>query len=92
VNKPINQPGAQALAAPGDLAADLAAWIDAEKITGNYDPAGIAARVAAQVHHSYLTAWLNQGGTAYLRDMCARIKDSADLTDAEHAAEMRGAA
>jgi hypothetical protein len=71
-----------------DLTARLAAWIDAEGITGNYDTAEIAARVTAALAPSLLAAWLNQGGTPYLRDMCARIKDCDDLTDGEFAAEL----
>jgi hypothetical protein len=77
-----------AAAAPADLTARLAQWIDAEGIKGNYDTAGIAARVVAAIHPSYITAWLDQGGTPYLRDMCTRIKNHDDLTDGEFAAEL----
>jgi len=69
------------------LADRLAEWIKAEGIEGSYPPDGIASRVVAQVHASYLTAWLDQGGTPYLRDMCARIKDEDDMTPEERAAE-----
>jgi hypothetical protein len=70
-----------------DLAAQLTEWIKAEGITGNYPPDQIADRVVAQIHPSRLTAWLDQGA-GYLRDMCTRIKDETDLTDAERAAEL----
>lgn len=66
-----------------DLAGWLTDWIKAEGITGHYPPDQIAARVVASIHHKRLTGWLTQGGTDYLRDMCARIKDEADLTDAQ---------
>jgi hypothetical protein len=66
-----------------DLAGWLTEWIKAEGITGHYPPDQIASRVVASIHHSRLAGWLAQGGTDYLRDMCARIKDEADLTDAQ---------
>ncbi len=69
-----------------DLAERLAAWIEAEKITGYYGAAGIAARVVAQVHHSNLTRWLDED-SPYLRDMCSRIKDETDLTLGEWVTE-----
>ena len=69
------------------LADRLAAWIDEQGIKGNYDTAGIAARIIRAIHPSYITAWLEQGGTAYLRDRCERIRDEADLTDMQRAAE-----
>ena len=69
------------------LADRLAAWIDEQGIKGNYDTAGIAARIIRAIHPSYITAWLEQGGTPYLRDRCERIRDEADLTDAQWAAE-----
>lgn len=65
------------------LVTRLTEWIKAEGVTGHYAPDQIAARVLAQVHAGYLTTWLDQGGTDYLRDMCGRIKDEADLTDAQ---------
>lgn len=66
-----------------ELTAQLTEWIKAEGITGHYPPDQIASRVVASIHHSRLAGWLAQGGTDYLRDMCARIKDEADLTDAQ---------
>jgi hypothetical protein len=69
--------------ATADLATQLTEWIKAEGITGHYPPDQIASRVVASIHHSRLAGWLAQGGTDYLRDMCARIKDEADLTDAQ---------
>jgi hypothetical protein len=74
--------------ATADLTTRLTEWIKAEGITGHYPADGIASRVVAQVHASRLTAWLDQGGTDYLRDMCARIKDFDDMADAEMAAEL----
>ncbi len=73
--------------ATADLTARLTEWIKAEGISGHYPPDQIAARVVSQVHASYLTLQLDQGGTPYLRDLCERIKDEADLTDSERAAE-----
>lgn len=69
-----------------DLIARLAEWIVTEKITGNYPPDGIASRVTAQVHASHIEKWLREN-PGYLRDLCERIKDEADLTDEERAAE-----
>lgn len=71
-----------------DLASQLTEWIKAEGIEGHYPPDQIAARVVASIHPSYLTAWLAQGGTPYLRDMCARIKDTEDLTPPEYFGEL----
>lgn len=70
-------------ASVNELTAQLTDWIKAEGITGHYPPDQIAAHVVASIHHSRLTGWLTQGGTDYLRDMCARIKDEADLSDAQ---------
>ncbi len=69
------------------LIARLTEWIKAEGVIGHYPPDQIAARVVAQVHPGYVITWLDQGGTDYLRDMCARVKDETDLSDAEFAAE-----
>lgn len=69
-----------------DLTTRLTEFIKAEGITGNYPPDGIAARVVTQVHPSHIEKWLRQN-PGYLRDLCERIKDEADLTDAERAAE-----
>jgi hypothetical protein len=70
------------------LADRLTEWIKTEGIQGHYPPDQIAARVVEQVYNGYLVIWLDRGGTDYLRDLCARIKDEHDLTDAEHAAEL----
>jgi hypothetical protein len=68
------------------LTARLAAWIDREGITGNYDTAGIAARVVAQSHPGTLTRWLDEDAP-YLRGMCKRIKDFDDLSRGEWVTE-----
>ena len=70
--------------------ARLTGWIKDEGITGNYPPEGIASRLVAAINPAYISAWLDQGGTPYLRDRCERIRDAADLTGAEHAAARSG--
>lgn len=69
------------------LAVRVAAFMQAEGITGHYGPVETAARVAAQSNPEWLAMALEQGGTPYLRDMCSRVKDLADLADAEWTAE-----
>lgn len=83
----IARPVTQTAVPGGTLTARLAAWIGAEGIAGNYGTAGIASRITTEVHPSLLEQWLDTGATSYLRGMCQRIKDDADLTDAEWAAE-----
>lgn len=78
--------------APPSLEARLSAYITANGIKGNYPADGIASRLVREIHPSLIERWLDLGGTAYLRRACRNVKDYVDLTDAEHAAEMRGAA
>lgn len=73
--------------APPSLETRLAEWIDAEGITGNYDTAGIAARVVRTFHPVRIKQWLDRGGSDYLRGACRDLKDHDDLTDAEAWAE-----
>ena len=68
----------------------LASWIGAEGITGHYGTDGIASRVVAAISPQYVNDWLDRGETAFLRSRCERIRDAADLTDAEHAVENSG--
>jgi hypothetical protein len=80
--EPVTAPGEAA-----DLAARVAEWITREGITGNYDTAGIAARIVAAFHPDKIGQWLAAGGSDYLRHACANLKDHADLTPAEAWAE-----
>lgn len=81
-------PQARERQAPPGLAARLAAWIDAEGITGNYDTAAeIAALLVKTIHASHLQRWLDAGGSDYLRDAARHVKANADLTPAEARAE-----
>lgn len=73
----------EVLTAPAEtLESRLVAWIDAEKITGNYDTAGIASRLVAAIHPDTLERWL-AGNPGLLADRCRRIKDDTDLTVGE---------
>lgn len=70
-----------------DLTTRLTEWIKEQGVTGHYPADQIAARITRDIHPGLLAAWLDQDAAGYLRDMCARIKDDADLTDEEWARE-----
>ena len=72
--------------APPSLEDRLAEFIDREHITGNYDTAGIVARLVKANHASLLDRWLTQD-PGYLRHRAENIKDHADLTPGQEYTE-----
>jgi hypothetical protein len=75
-------------AAPADLTAKLAAWIEEQGVQALDSPEALARRVIASLGPAYVAERLASGATEYLHGAAERYADPTPLTDRQFAAEM----